>query len=337
MEEGNYAAPSWLTSALVAIGFGAGLVFGLLNGGFRSDIFDESQTSLALYSPPGESGASSDVKKEESLAEIGKGVYANCVPCHQSSGLGLPGQFPPLAGADLVKVGERRLIAILLKGLKGPIKVGDAAYNGLMPAWEKALSDKKIAAVASYIRSSWGNGAGEISEEKVASLRKELASISGEWTWDELEKIPADAPIEAAVSAGSAKTGPVTVDLDAGKAAYAACAACHQPNGQGLPNMFPPLVDSEYVKESAERLVAIVLKGVQGPITVNGKQYTNVMPAQEALLSDSKISQIVSYVRQSFGNGSSVVPVEVVSEVRKKLSSRSQPWTEAELKSFNLQ
>jgi len=232
--------------------------------------------------------------------------------------------------------------------LGGPIQVAGATYNGAMPAWEKALSDRKIAAVASYIRTSWGNTAPEISEAKVAALKKQLADRSAPWTEAELLAIPADAAIEGAAEASAAASASgasgstaapkevgATVDIEAGKAQYMAiCVACHQPTGLGLFPVFPPLVNSEYVKGSAERLVAIILNGVMGPITVDGKPYNNMMPAQGAVLTDTKISQVASYVRSAFGEGASRVTVEQVAEARKKYGSRPTGWSEAELKAF---
>jgi mono/diheme cytochrome c family protein len=102
----------------------------------------------------------------------------------------------------------------------------------------------------------------------------------------------------------------------------------------GLPPVFPPLVNSEYVKGNPERLVAIILAGVMGPIEVDGKQYNNLMPAQGAVLTDTKISQVASFVRSTFGGGASPITVEQVAEARKKHGARATGWTEAELKAF---
>lgn len=200
--------------------------------------------------------------------------------------------------------------------------------------------------------SNLGNTAPEISEAKVAALKKQLADRSAPWTEAELLAIPADAAIEGAAEAApaaptsaasnatgaavaSAPSAPATVDLEAGKAQYMAiCVACHQPTGMGLFPVFPPLVNSEYVKGNPERVVAIILNGVMGPITVDGKAYNNLMPAQGAVLTDTKISQVASYVRSAFGGGASVITPEQVAEARKKYATRPTGWTEAELKAF---
>jgi mono/diheme cytochrome c family protein len=343
--EAQHPLPGGLLLLFGVIVCFAGVYLGVYHGGFRGNIYNESESTPDLLSSkkvaaPG----GSQVAAELTLVEQGKAVYANCQPCHQASGLGVPGQFPSLVGADWVTGSEKRLVAILLKGLVGPIKVGDAVYNGAMPAWEKALSEKKIAAVASYVRASWGNTAPEISEAKVAAAKKEFASRVDPWTEADLLAIPANAVLEGAAAppapaAGATAAKPVggagTVDLDAGKAQYLAiCVACHQPTGLGLPPVFPPLVKSEYVTGNPERLIAIILNGVMGPIEVDGKPYNNMMPAQGAVLTDSKISQVASFVRSSFGEGASPVTPEQVAEARKKYGSRPAGWTEAELKAF---
>lgn len=122
---------------------------------------------------------------------------------------------------------------------------------------------------------------------------------------------------------------------EAGKAVYnTLCIACHQPTGMGLPPVFPTLVNTEYVSGSPERFAAMILKGVAGPITVNGMVFNNVMPPQEAMLTDEKISAVMTYVRSSFGNSFSSVTPDVVKAVREKFSSRKTPWSEAELKAW---
>ena len=342
--------PLWLTLLSAASLCWAGAYLGVFHGGFSGNIYNEYQSSpTALFPLP----VSKDQKrgKEQgsaSLAQIGKGVYAQCQPCHQASGLGVPGQFPPLVNAEYVKGGEKRLLAILLKGLQGPLTVLDKPYNNNMPAWEAALTDKKIAAVASYIRSEWGNSAPEISEEKVAAARKELFDRQTPYSEAELLAIPADsgyggaAPSTPDSKAGSsgesaqpAKAAGSKDALAVGEQVYkTVCVACHQPNGLGLPSVFPPIAKTEYVLGDSKRFAAIILKGVLGPITVDGKLYSNMMPGQEALLTDQKIASVMTYVRASFGNQAPPVSADVVKAARAEFAERKTPWTEAELKAF---
>lgn len=123
--------------------------------------------------------------------------------------------------------------------------------------------------------------------------------------------------------------------MELGKGVYMQlCVACHQPTGMGLPPVFPPLTQTDYVSGSPERFAAMILKGVIGPITVKGMTYNNVMPPQEALLTDEKIAAAITYVRGSFGNASPAVSPDVVKAARAKFIERKTSWTEADLKAW---
>ena len=110
---------------------------------------------------------------------LGKEVFGACLQCHQQSGLGVPGSYPPLAGSEYVLGDQRRLVAIVLKGLNGPFTVNGKPYNSQMPAWE-IREDEEIAAVLTYVRNSWGNKADRVPIEFVTAVRKELAG-KPEW------------------------------------------------------------------------------------------------------------------------------------------------------------
>ena len=89
----------------------------------------------------------------------GKAVFAaQCVACHQATGKGLPGVFPPLDGSEWVQGDARTLANILLHGITGEISVAGTSYNGAMPAFAQ-LGDAELAAVATFIRSNWSNKA----------------------------------------------------------------------------------------------------------------------------------------------------------------------------------
>ncbi|MCX6978340.1 MAG: cytochrome c [Verrucomicrobia bacterium] len=109
------------------------------------------------------------------------------------------------------------------------------------------------------------------------------------------------------------------------------CIACHQATGMGLPAVFPPLTNSPYVAGSAERLASIILKGNAGPFVVDGKPFNQIMPGQEAVLTDAKIAAVMTFVRASFGNTAGPVSAEVVAAARAKYADRKTPWTQAEL------
>jgi len=116
-----------------------------------------------------------------------------------------------------------------------------------------------------------------------------------------------------------------------GKRVYdTTCIACHQANGLGVPGQYPPLVASEWVTGSEERIIRIVLHGLNGPITVNGNEYNNVM-APLGSLKDDQIANVISYVRASWGNTAAEVSPETVAKVRADTAGRNTFWTAAEL------
>jgi mono/diheme cytochrome c family protein len=150
-------------------------------------------------------------------------------------------------------------------------------------------------------------------------------------------KTPATLALVTTFLSSAALAEPVATpeQLAEGKKNYmAVCMACHQPTGMGLPPVFPPITKSEYINGSAERLAAMILKGNAGPMTVDGKLYNNIMPPQEAMLTDEKIASVMTYVRASFGNSAPPVSADLVAATRKKFADRKTPWTEPELKGW---
>jgi len=101
----------------------------------------------------------------------GKAVYAKtCVACHQATGAGIPGAFPPLAKSDYLNKDVTRAIKQVIKGSNGPIVVNGLKFNGAMPA--QALNDKDIADVLTYVYSSWGNNKSVVTPVMVKAQRK---------------------------------------------------------------------------------------------------------------------------------------------------------------------
>jgi mono/diheme cytochrome c family protein len=119
-------------------------------------------------------------------AKRGKSVYLMCVACHQPTGEGVLGAFPALAGSPRVLGAEDVLIKIVLKGLQGPIESQGRRYNGVMPGHEAAFTDRQIADVLSYVRTSWGNTAGEISEVAVRNIRANISDRRAPWSAQDL-------------------------------------------------------------------------------------------------------------------------------------------------------
>jgi mono/diheme cytochrome c family protein len=128
---------------------------------------------------------------------------------------------------------------------------------------------------------------------------------------------------------------PLTAEQQArfeqGRAVYSTvCAACHQPSGQGLEGVAPPLLDSEWVLGSPQRLVRIVLQGVAGPITVNGAAYKGEMPGLSTL-GDVDIAAALTYVRREWDHASEPIDEATVAKVRAETTDRAEMWTAAEL------
>jgi mono/diheme cytochrome c family protein len=116
---------------------------------------------------------------------------ARCVACHQATGTGVPGAFPPLAGSNWVNGRDTTLIQILLRGIQGPLTVNGASYNGTMPTFGTQLSDAEIAAVLTHVRSQWGNKTGPVSTAQVTTQRSASAGRSEPWHGDaDLTKLP---------------------------------------------------------------------------------------------------------------------------------------------------
>jgi mono/diheme cytochrome c family protein len=116
---------------------------------------------------------------------------ARCTACHQATGKGLPGVFPPLAGSNWVNGRDTTLMQILLHGIQGTLTVNGTSYNGAMPAFGTQLSDAEIAAVLTHIRSQWGNKGEPVSASQVATQRAATASRSAPWNGDaDLTKLP---------------------------------------------------------------------------------------------------------------------------------------------------
>lgn len=112
-----------------------------------------------------------------------------------------------------------------------------------------------------------------------------------------------------------------------GAAVFASrCVACHQANGAGLPGVFPPLAGSEWVTGKETTLIALVLHGAGGPLTVKGSTYNGAMPAFGAQLADAELAAVLTHVRSQWGNGATPVTADTVAAVRKETAARSEPF-----------
>ncbi|MGL4632394.1 MAG: PVC-type heme-binding CxxCH protein [Leadbetterella sp.] len=122
-----------------------------------------------------------------------------------------------------------------------------------------------------------------------------------------------------------------------GRALYAKegyCITCHQADGQGLTaSGFPPLGASKWVTGSEERLVKVILKGLMGPIEVNGKQYPGQVPMTPygGLMNDKEVAAVATFVRNTFGNKASVIQPETVAAIKKKIAAKTDFYSPEEL------
>lgn len=93
------------------------------------------------------------------------------------------------------------------------------------------------------------------------------------------------------------------------------CLACHMENGEGVPSLYPPLVQTEYVLGDKKRLIQTVIHGMEGPIEVKGEKFNNIM-AKLDYLRDEQIADVLTYVRSNFGNSADAVSAAEVRAVR---------------------
>ena len=105
-------------------------------------------------------------------------------------------------------------------------------------------------------------------------------------------------------------------DTHPGKIIYLQfCIACHMENGEGVPGLYPPLTQTDYILGEKKRLINVVLHGLEGPTEVKGEKYNNIM-AKLDYLRDDQIAEVLSYIRSNFGNNADAVSAEEVRTVR---------------------
>lgn len=151
-------------------------------GGFSPLVYDERFDPVTM----GDTGP----KQAVDPRVAGQRAYMQaCVTCHQPTGQGVPGAFPPLAASEWVTGDEERLIKVVLHGLQGPVEVAGSTFNGVMPGFGQGTgynwNDERIAHVLTYIRSEWGNEAEPVEPARVSELRTQ-ANRTNAWTASEL-------------------------------------------------------------------------------------------------------------------------------------------------------
>ena len=177
----------WLITFCFGLIFWAGIYLVMNSGGFRADVYN---TNLVAWDGSGTGAAD---KGPPDPMVVGKRVFTQyCAVCHQTTGLGVAGQFPPLVDSEWVLArewhGDNHLVKVVLHGLQGPITVKSNPYNNAMAPWGGVLNDEQIAAVLTYIRASFGNNAPAVDADLVRRVRAATASRSRPWTDAELDR-----------------------------------------------------------------------------------------------------------------------------------------------------
>lgn len=119
--------------------------------------------------------------------------------------------------------------------------------------------------------------------------------------------------------------------LTRGAERYTHCLGCHQANGRGLRGFYPPLRDSPIVTGDAEPLVALLLHGIEGPLTIDGVTYNQPMPPAP-FADDADIAAVATFIRASFDNDAGAIAVDEVGRIRSAISDHTGPWTLATLR-----
>ncbi len=155
--------------------------------------------------------------------------------------------------------------------------------------------------------------------DKPVAVQKPEQVIPGSPTAQKLAEAPAVDTTE--IDKAPVEEGPIDPAIMAsGKVQYMVCAACHGQQGEGVPNLGPPIAGAEWVTGPVSNLIRIQLRGLEGPITVSGKEYN--FPAGMAALNyqtDDQIAAVLTYIRNSFGNKASAVKPEQVEALRSEV------------------
>ena len=187
-EEGFKLMPLFLLGFVSTMIFVTSVYVVHYRAGFSPMVYDER------FDPKSAAGSASKELTPEQVVAAGKKSYQQvCATCHQVSGLGVAGVYPPLVDSEWVVGNEERVIRVLLHGLNGNIEVHGKIYNGAMPAFGKVTgggynwNEAKVSQVLTYIRQEWGNKAAPITKDKVAEVLAKEAARAKPWTAVELD------------------------------------------------------------------------------------------------------------------------------------------------------
>jgi mono/diheme cytochrome c family protein len=106
---------------------------------------------------------------------------------------------------------------------------------------------------------------------------------------------------------------------DRGRKVYdRVCLVCHQSDGSGVPMMYPPIIESEYISGNTDSLILLILEGMSGPVVIKGEEYNSIMPPYKDILDDQEIADLINYLRTSFGNSGEMIKPGQVAAIREE-------------------
>ncbi len=221
------------------------------------------------------------------------------------------------------------LAAIWVFNRKAPETLEDVAAKTRYETKARVDAEQSAALSAEAIEAAMAKVAAELPALKPAAVEKPDQVVPGSPTAQKLADAPA-ADTGAVDSAGPDADAPIDpAVMEAGKALFITCSACHGQNGEGGP-IGPPLAESDWVTGPVSNLIRIQLRGLTGPITVSGKEYSFPVPmAALAYQTDGEIAAVLTYVRNSFGNKASAVTPDQVKALRSEVGK--PPLTQQDL------
>jgi nitrite reductase (NO-forming) len=204
---------------------------------------------------------------------------------------------------------------------EGGVHEQENVQTTLIPAGGAAIVEFHIVVPGSYVLvdhsifRAFNKGA-------LAILKAEGADNKAVYSGKEVDAVylgdiaASGAAVAEARAAAASGTLTKEQQIKAGEARFTGtCSVCHQANGQGLPNVFPPLARSDFLMADKQRAIGIVLNGLTGKVTVNGGEFNSVMPPMSQL-NDDELANILTYVRNSWGNSGETVTADEVQQVR---------------------
>ncbi len=217
---------------------------------------------------------------------------------------------------------------------EGGLRVQEHVQTTLVPSGGATMVDFKLDVPGTYVlvdhslSRAFNKGAlGMLKvtgkEDRVVYSGKEIDAVYlGSQSEEGSESARREAEIKAKIAA-ELKSNPAIAGLtkeaqfERGKQVYMGlCFACHLADGKGLPNVFPPLAQSDYMLADRDRAVRVVLKGLTGPVTVNGVTYNSAMPPQGDQLTDQQVADVLTYVFNAWGNTGDAFKADQVKAIR---------------------